>query len=237
MFCKSLISKAIFFVYICALTLINGVCFGLEPANSTEQAGVALQTQIAANPNNAGAELIQLLGNTTTMQADFVQFLVNRAGAEEGKSTYGKMSLERPGKFRWETRSPGKQLLIANNQTVWVYDADLEQATKRKIDYHQPGNPALLLSGTTDTLQKTFKITKLNMPGVGEWFELQPKSTNNIYQWIKVHFVDGKIVAMLIADNLGQQSEILFENISLNQPLANALFNFTPPRGTDVVGE
>lgn len=182
-------------------------------------------------------ELVTKLGDIKSMRADFDQFMLNGKDQQIGDKATGKMALVRPGKFRYETTSPMQQLIVANQDFFWIYDADLKQATKKKIDYSQPGNPALLLSGSTQTIQKIFKITKLSPRAgeEGEWFILKPKSKNNMYRFVKLHFVNDQLVAMYISDNLGQQSEIDFKNIEINQELPANLFEFTPPQGTDVI--
>ena len=42
------------------------------------------------------------------------------------------MALERPGRFRWQTKEPMEQLVVADGQKMWVYDVDLEQVTVKK---------------------------------------------------------------------------------------------------------
>ena len=185
--------------------------------------------------SNAGAELAQLLEKTHTMQADFEQFIISASGKELGEHTAGKIAIERPGKFRWETSHPTHQLIVANNDYIWNYDADLAQATKGKIDYAQAGNPAMLLSGSSETLRQSFYIFKIAKPGVGIWFELKPKVKNNLYQWIKLHLIEEHLDAIYIMNNLDQNSEIRFENIIINADLPAGIFKFSPPKGTDVI--
>lgn len=204
------------------------MCFGFTNIYSVE-------TTKEINNVNAANELIAILEKTHSMKANFEQFAVNKKNQQGHEQSHGKMALSRPGKFHWETLGPMKQLIVASNDLVWLYDMDLEQVTKSKVDYSQPGNPAMLLSGSSDTLNKTFNVTKLTMPGVGVWFELKPKSQNNLYQSIKLHFVDDKLIAMYMADNLGQSSEFQFENVVTNSDLDDNLFTFTPPKGVDVV--
>lgn len=197
-------------------------------------------TSLASETTSSAAELVQLLNSTQSMQADFAQFAVKQGNrGQSGVSTItGKMALDRPGKFRWEILQPNKQLIVAAKNIVWIYDADLAQVTKRKIDYRQPGNPAMLLSGSTATIQKMFIIKKLPSTNddSGVWFKLQPRTETNLYQWIKLHFRAGQLVAMVIADNLGQQSKIQFSKILINKQLPSSLFNFTVPKGVDVIG-
>lgn len=66
-------------------------------------------------------------------------------------------------------------------------------------------------------------------------FQLRPKTANNVYQWIKLNFINGIITSMIMADNLGQQSEIDFSNVKINSTLSGSLFKFNPPSGVDVI--
>jgi outer membrane lipoprotein carrier protein len=195
-----------------------------------------VQTQTADD------ELVQLLNNIHTMQATFKQFMVNDAGAPVGQKTSGQMALVRPGKFRWEAIQPSKQLIIVNDNKVMIYDVDLEQVIKRKVDYKKPGNPAMLLSGSTETLKQMFKITKLKKSGDGIWFKLTPKKNNQTkqnsdYQWVKMCFISGQLSAMYILDNLGQQSEIHFTSVEINSKISQDKFIFVAPPKVDVLDE
>ena len=196
-----------------------------------------ISTQHAIAATTAANELAQLLNNTHTMQAKFEQFSINRSGARMGQKTTGSMMLERPGKFRWEITQPNKQLIIVNKNRTYLYDADLEQVVKRKVDYNNPSNPAMLLSSPVESMMLSFKINKENKPRQDSWFELKPKKQRNKetgYQWIKIHFVNGQLNAMIIADNLDQKSQINFTNVVVNSQIPAKMFIFTPPPNTDV---
>ena len=215
---KNLISKIIFF----ALIFVASEIFAANTAP------------------NASAELAQLLNNIHTMQATFKQSLVNSNGEQIGQKTIGSMMLERPGKFRWKITQPNNQLIILNKNKSLLYDADLEQVVKRKVDYYKPGNPAMLLSSTTESLTQSFKITKLKKSGRGLWFKLTPKSQKNrenVFQWIKIHFINDNLNEMQIADNLEQKSIINFGNVILNPQISPNMFVFTPPKNTEVFDE
>lgn len=194
-------------------------------------------TAVSVPIPNADDELIQLLNNIHTMQASFKQFIVNDKGSQIGQVTTGSMVLERPGKFRWDVRQPNKQLIIVNGNKFMLYDADLEQVTKRKMNYRKTGNPATLLSGSTETLRQMFKITVLNKSGNDVLFSLKPRKQASDYQWIKMHFVADQLSAMYIFDNLGQQSEIRFTGVVLNSKILQDKFVFVVPKGVDVMDE
>jgi len=176
---------------------------------------------------SAADEFTTILNNMHTVQADFIQ---------DGKIS-GSMTIVRPGKFRWEITQPNKQLIIINKNQLSIYDIDLEQVTKRKMNYNKPGNPAMLLSGDVQVLKNTFKITKLNksISKQDVWFELTPKKGD--YQKVQMHFMAGKLVVMNIVDNLEQKSAINFSNVRLNTEISSAKFILTTPAGIDVINE
>jgi outer membrane lipoprotein carrier protein len=188
-------------------------------------------------------ELESLLNNLHTMSADFTQNIEgtpsnNSQAQNSTQPTTGKMALQKPGKFRWEVKQPNKQLIIADGRYVWIYDIDLEQATQQKIDYSNPNNPAMLLTGSTKTLHNFFQVKKLKVTNENGWYELKPKK-NGTYQKIKLHFVDNKLVNMFIADNLGQNSDFHFSNVKINSSLEEkeikTLFTFSAPKGVDII--
>ena len=196
----------------------------------------------AVPSQSAGDELVQLLNNIHTMQASFRQVMVNKAGIPVGQKTIGLMMLERPGKFRWEVTQPNKQLIIINADKFLLYDIDLVQVTRRKMDYKNFGNPAMLLSGNTQVLQRMFNIVKLQKSGDKIWFELRPKKKNTTdqnsnCQWIKMYFVSGKLSAIYILDGLGQKSEINFSGVGLNSKIRQDKFTFVIPPKVDVLDE
>jgi outer membrane lipoprotein carrier protein len=195
-----------------------------------------LQNSFAASI--AADELAQFFTNMHTMQATFTQSLLNQQNSAIGTKTIGNMIIERPGKFRWEMTQPHQQLIIINKDKMLLYDPDLAQLTKRQVDYRRPGNPAMLLSSSVDSLKQSFQIVKLPKQGPGLWFKLTPKTQKNQesgYQWIKIHFVNAQLKAMYIHDNLEQTSLISFTNILLNLEIAPKKFTFTPPPNTDIL--
>lgn len=216
----------------------------------------------AVTESSASDELFKLLNNTVTMRADFSQAVLAKSGARVQQKVAGKMALQRPGKFRWETLQPTHQLIIANGHYAWVYDVDLEQATKQTLDEQQLDSPAHLLSGSSDTLRRIFSVKRLaisrddidNDSSVNDdknvtekstrtndndansvYFELRPKTSSGMYSLIRLLFVDGVLRRMVMEDNLGQRNEFNFTNVKLNQTFASNLFTFTTPRGVDVI--
>lgn len=191
----------------------------------------------ASVTTTAADELVRLLGEIHTLRATFAQSLTNHRQVPLGPKTTGSMVLERPGKFRWEVLAPHQQLIIVSGEKMLSYDAELSQVVKRKVDYQRAGNPAMLLSGSMQSLVRSFVITKLKNHGQGIWFKLMPRGKRNQegdYQWIELGFVGEKLQTMQIVDNLDQRSVINFGNLVINAKISPQSFIFTPPPNTEV---
>ncbi len=185
----------------------------------------------AADNLTAAKRLNTLLANTKSMSANFTQ---TTKGAKSG-TFKGSMSVQRPNNFRWETKSPSEQLIVANGNTLWVYDKDLEQATKQSVDNQVGNTPALLLSGDPSKIDQNFKITQPY--STKNYYVLYPKSANANFKNLSISFNGGKPVMMVLNDSLGQTTSIKFSNIKLNPNLNSSQFKFTPPKGVDVINQ
>lgn len=186
-------------------------------------------TQAMASPLS---ELQQLLGGFTSYQADFKQWVVNDAERIQSRSS-GTFEIKRPAKFRWYTKSPNNTLIIANGNTLWHYDVDLQQATKQTL---KPGsntqNPAMILSSQAGALGQNFKVSEVTLSRK-QWFLLVPKSPQS-YKEIYLYFDQGKLAKIIVLNNLGDRSLFEFSNIRLNAALPDTNFEFKPPKGVDV---
>lgn len=217
---------------------------------SALSAGHALAGSVAADATQVAVSnrLNDLLSSTKSLTANFTQTTKtskNRALAKPqaapnhlaissmNKNFSGSMMVERPSKFRWETVKPAKQLIVANADTLWIYDPDLEQATQQMVDAQVANTPALLLSGKPETIAKNFKIVQ---PNAGkDTFVLYPKSDDAVFEHLAIAFVDGVPRSMVLADALGQVTTIKFTSVKVNPKLSNSLFSFKPPKGVDVI--
>ncbi len=181
--------------------------------------------------------LTSLLNTTHSLQANFTQTVYDNKEKAVQKS-YGNMSLERPGKFRWEITKPIPQLIVANQTRLWIYDPDLEQVTVRTLKQAAGETPALFLSHTDQSIEQSFATQELNKNISGwRWFLLTPKKADSMFASMEIGFVGNEIREMRLKDHLGHTTAIKFENIKRNANLPASLFNFKPPAKVDVIDE
>jgi outer membrane lipoprotein carrier protein len=181
---------------------------------------------------NASDDLTKLLLDIHTMQAEFTQTVKDKS-AKSLQQSQGKMSLSRPGKFRWEIQKPTSQLIIANGTRLWIYDADLEQVTIRAFHRAAGQTPALLLSDKSLTLSKDFIVKSVPNPSQiagSQLFVLTAKS-------IRLAFLKKQIHEMRLEDRLGHVTTITFRDVKTGIALPDSLFTFKPSANVDVIDE
>ncbi|WP_264769745.1 outer membrane lipoprotein chaperone LolA [Coxiella burnetii] len=189
---------------------------------------------IVSAQSDATTQLSQLLSNFRTYQANFNQITFDGQDRVIQQS-HGRVMIMRPGRFRWETDSPTKQIIITNGKTLWVYDVDLSQATQQPLAQKTNINPASLLSGSVKDLKQKFTIT-ISPTSDAATFQLVPhlgKSLN--FNWIRLKFSKKQLTEMTVLNNLDERSIFQFSQIKVNAPLSSTLFEFKPSRGIDVV--
>jgi len=167
-----------------------------------------------------------------TMAASFNQTV--KAGAREVSSSTGTMALSRPGRFRWDTKSPMEQLVIADSKQLWVYDIELEQITVKKQEKGLGGTPGLFLSGYDDTVSRDFNVTESGTGG-NKTFDLRAKSSKENFQRVKLTFNGEVLNTIEFFDQLGQHTTVKLKNVKSNPKLSDTLFTFKPPKGVDVI--
>jgi outer membrane lipoprotein carrier protein len=185
----------------------------------------------AASDNNAAAELRQRLDATTSLQGKFTQTLTDTDGTLLEESE-GEFALQRPGRFYWKTAAPYEQLLVSNQEVIWLYDPDLEQVTVREFTEDLQQTPAVLLSGDLEQLQRDFAISRV---AGEEAFLLVPNNQDGLFQTLILVFKAELLIEIRLQDSLGQESRFTLKDAVRNRPIDAALFNFTPPEGVDIL--
>ncbi|MGH8496424.1 MAG: outer membrane lipoprotein chaperone LolA, partial [Gammaproteobacteria bacterium] len=187
------------------------------------------------SPETGMARVQAFLDEVDTLRAHFRQ-TVEDAEGRLVQSSSGVLTIARPDRFRWDYAEPYEQLVLADGERLWLYDADLEQVTVRELDASLASTPAMLLSGG-GRVSDAFRAGEVLAPG-GEALsvELVPLDENSDFQSVTVHFEGEKLVRMTLEDALGQSTRIAFSDIERNVPLGDATFAFEPPEGVDVIG-
>lgn len=181
-------------------------------------------------------KLSNYLNNLQTMQAHFVQKTLDREGTRVLQENQGQMIFKKPDLFRWSVESPIQQLIVTNGVKLWIYDIDLEQVSVQAIQQGEHDKPAMVLLNNTDELDQRFYIRPFKDDKPGEWFELMPKQKDSQFVRMGLYFEQGLLQQLQFEDLAGQLSDITFSKVKRNLTVNNKTFEFTPPKGVDIVG-
>ncbi len=174
--------------------------------------------------------------NTHALQARFVQksYLKVLGGSQTAEGT---VFIKKPGNMKWDYKAPDRQILVSNNQGLWLYLPDEKQVTKMKVQsIYSSNTPALFLAGR-GKLTESFTIGKVTEEGGLYVAELIPRDKAKSLSKM-VLLADKKnyqIIGSRVYDNLGNKTEIIFSNIKTNPTLDTNLFQFTIPKGVELI--
>jgi len=196
--------------------------------------GVLALLSAPASRASPTTEVEKYLSGLASWSADFKQTIDDGHG-KVVRSAAGKLSLQKPGKFRWDYTEPSEQVILADGKEIWFYDKDLQQANVRDMDASLANTPAVLLSGG-GPLSSQFDVTALPPSDGLEWYQLIPKHPDTDFQLVRIGFRNGDLATMFLADKLNQVTQLTFSNAKRNAKFAPDLFTFVPPPGVDVIG-
>ncbi|GAB3358531.1 MULTISPECIES: outer membrane lipoprotein chaperone LolA [Giesbergeria] len=183
------------------------------------------------------------LRGTQTGRADFTQVVTSPGKdgqAARSKTSSGTFEFQRPGRFRFVYQKPFLQTIVADGQSLWLYDADLNQVTQRAQAQALGSAPAALLAAAPDlkALRMDFLLEVSPAPQGEEnleWVLARPKSKEGQLQSVRIGFAGEQLAALEILDSFGQRSMIRFSQVQTNPVLPAATFQFKPPAGADVL--
>jgi len=199
---------------------------------------------IAATSVSAGAAGLESLENfvrtAKSGRAEFTQVVTAPARdgqAARSKTSSGTFEFSRPNRFRFSYKKPFEQTIVADGQTLWLHDVDLNQVTARKQAQVLGSTPAALIAASADldALRKDFNLEAAPDKDGLQWVAATPKAKDGQLTSVKAGFRGNELAALEILDSFGQRSVMTFSKMELNAALPATAFQFTPPKGVDVV--
>ncbi|MBW8722961.1 MAG: outer membrane lipoprotein chaperone LolA [Polaromonas sp.] len=201
---------------------------------------------VGAYPAWAGGleSLETFMKTVSSGRAEFSQVVTAPAKdgqAARSKTSTGTFEFSRPNRFRFVYKKPFEQSIVADGQTLWLHDVDLNQVTSRKQSSALGSTPAALIAAAPDlrALQADFTLADAPDAGGLQWVLATPKTKEGQLQSVRVGFRPGEkssgLAALEITDSFGQRSVLTFNKVEVNPSLPPDTFKFTPPKGADVI--
>lgn len=267
---KNIFSKFIFIVFISLIIFISNCYFNTNLNTNNNIISIANSEPIITKVTKENKELLlqNFLKTTITWTADFEQITIldsQKNSDSNNKKTQGKVYLFRPGKFKWQIDKPYTQIIIGNDEKVWLDDPDLQQTTIKKSNNLLEASPMALLAGknnlhndfnienlsaeTENNIKNSIKNSIKNNTKISNeisneisnliFLRLTPKkesSFTEIILGLKNNNVNnGEPLLMQLVDNLNQRNQIIFFNSQINSKLQKELFNFVIPKDRDII--
>lgn len=173
-----------------------------------------------------------------TMRAHFVE---DYHGAGTSRTESGTLWLKKPGKMRWEYEQPRKKLFLSDGKIAWFYVPGEQQARKEPVNkLDDIRSPLRFLLGKTK-LRKEFDELgiapniKPEKPG-DVVLRGSPKGMEDRVPLVILEVTpEGQIDRIQIEETDGAVTDFHFSDIADNAAVADTLFEFTPPKGVEVV--
>ena len=186
----------------------------------------------AASAQTAVDTLKEFVRDVKSGRAEFTQTVTSPDGARK-KTSSGKFEFSRPNRFRFTYLKPFEQVIVADGQKVWIYDADLNQASSRKFSQALGATPAALLAG--GSLEKDFDLAAQPAKDGLDWVEATPRAKDGSFKSVRVGFKGKTLSAIEVVDAFNQRSLLQFSQFVANEPIKAETFVFTVPKGADLI--
>jgi outer membrane lipoprotein carrier protein len=203
-------------------------------------AAAALVHSAAPTPAELAQALQRKYNTVKDFSADFTQ--VYRGGVLNKEVTErGTLLVKKPGKMRWEYRSPEQKLYVSDGVKLYAYIPEDKQVQVNSVPPEdQATTPTLFLAGkgdlTRDFTPSMTEPPRATPPGTLA-LKLVPKKPQPDYDWLVLAFEPDtyRLRGLVTSDTQGGLSTFSFTNLKENVGLADKAFEFTPPRGVDVI--
>ena len=213
-----------------AVAAVSLLSARLMPVVVTATSGADIKT-IAANVDNHYNHL-------RSLEAEFTEVY---RGSGMDRTESGTLWLKKPGKMRWEYRSPKEKLFVSNGKDAWFYVPDDRQARKESAKkLEDVRSPLAFLLGKT-------KLEK-ELQGLSLAPDVQPLNAGDlvlrgvptaladqISEIVLEISAENRIVRLIVQGVDGASTEYRFAEQKEDVAIADGRFDFKAPAGTEVV--
>lgn len=189
----------------------------------------------APSPGSGEARLRSFLKDVQGLEGNFRQRVYDSRGQLQEDAT-GLVVMQKPGRFRWNYQKPFERVIVADGSKVWLYEADLDQVTIRRLTSGIGDTPAALLTGKESVLDRFTVQKSWTADGLSQ-VRLVPRSAEADFAGVTLGFSGRDLRLILLDDRLGQQTRIDLSETRNNPQSGPDVFRFLPPPGADVIDD
>lgn len=173
-----------------------------------------------------------------TLQAEFTE-VYQGAGVERTET--GTLWLKKPGKMRWEYRSPKEKLFISDGKDVWLYLPDQHQVRKMVLKKLEDlRSPIAFLLGKTNLRKELEGLSlapdqKISASG-NVVLRGVPKAMGDRVEGVILEITPQHQIARIVINEVdGSTTEYRFRDLREDSALPDTSFHFSPPKGVELI--
>ena len=164
----------------------------------------------------------------------------NHVGGPLGRKRVeqGSVVIKRPGRMRWEYKSPEKKLFVSNGKRLSFYDHGNNQVTLSEMPAGDDATSAALFLTGRGNLTRDFNVSFLPNAAADSYaLKLEPKRRQSDFDWLEL-VVDRQTFQLRTLTAISQEGgrdSFAFSSIKENTGAADKVFEFEIPRGAEVI--
>lgn len=158
-----------------------------------------------------------------SLSADFHQVLLD-AQNRPLESSQGQLIFVRPGGLRWQTDSPSQQVLLLNNQQLYLIDYELEQVSQRSLETVD-NTPIYWLARSPETLE-TLPEHSHSHQGI-DWYRAG--------EHLSFGFQAARLHSIRHTNGLAQTILVQLDNLVIDPEIDPQQLQPTVPAGFDLI--
>jgi outer membrane lipoprotein carrier protein len=149
----------------------------------------------------------------------------------------GTLLLLKPGRMKWDYRSPAGKLFLLDGKFAWFYargDSQVQRIPAKELDDLR--SPLRFLLGHTELAKEVNSLTLAKAPNGQFTLSGQPKGQEKRVNRLTLTVTgEGTITAIEVEEADGALTRFTFTAEQPNVPIPAEEFRFTPPPGVPVV--
>ena len=148
----------------------------------------------------------------------------------------GQLFLKKPGRMRWDYKTPQSKVFVSNGDVLWVYEPEKNQAYKKSLEDSELPIAISFLMGKGNLLN-AFIPTIDGVTDETVTLVLKPIKTSRHYKQLKlvVNRSSFMVKQTTILDPANNTNTVTFSNLVVDVPLPVSGFEFTPPKGVNIL--
>ena len=153
----------------------------------------------------------------------------------------GEVWFKKPGKMRWNYRTPAEDEIVSDGNTLWYYSQEEKQVIESPLSkVSDTETTSTLLSGLGN-IKELFNVSFAKaegLDGAGSYLlDLKPKTEEEGYNKVTIAVDKNTMLVntMYLYDPYGNLTTVNLTDISVDKGVPDSLFVFNVPDGVEVI--